>query len=43
MKDHNADGTQQNPFYLFDDTYIVATIVDLITAAGVEAVVEVTL
>tara|TARA_R110000751_G_scaffold85896_8_gene171274 strand:+ start:216 stop:1655 length:1440 start_codon:yes stop_codon:yes gene_type:complete len=43
MADQNTSGTDRFPFYLFDDTYIVQTVVDLITAAGVQAVVEVTL
>jgi hypothetical protein len=42
MTDPNVDGTDRYPFYLFDDTYVVQTVVDLITAAGVEAVVEAT-
>lgn len=42
MFDLNTDGTDRYPFYLFDDTDVVRSVVDLITAAGVEAVVEVT-
>lgn len=39
MSDNTADGTGQYPFYLFDDTFIVALILDIVKAAGVEAVV----
>lgn len=39
VEDHTTDGTAQFPFYLFDDTFIVALVLDIIKAAGVEAVV----
>ncbi len=39
LPDGFADGTGQFPFYLFDDTFIVALILDIVKAAGVEAVV----
>ena len=42
VSDQNTDGNDREPFYLFDDTYIIKTVLDIITAAGVEAVVEVT-
>lgn len=34
-----TSGADQYPFYLFDDTFIVALVLDIIRAAGVEAVV----
>lgn len=39
MNDSSSDGTGQYPFYLFDDTFIVALVLDIVKAAGVEAVV----
>ena len=37
--DATQDGVDQYPFYLFDDTWFVSNILDVITAAGVEPVV----
>jgi len=38
--DQFADGTDDYPFYLFDETAIVQAVLDLITVAGVTPVVE---
>lgn len=39
LQDNSTDGTAQFPFYLFDDTFAVALVLDIVKAAGVEAVV----
>jgi hypothetical protein len=39
ITDSYTSGAAQFPFYLFDDTFIVALVLDIIKAAGVEAVV----
>lgn len=39
LRDSLVSGEAQFPFYLFDDTFIVALILDIVRAAGVEAVV----
>jgi hypothetical protein len=41
LTDSRVSGVDQFAFYLSDDTWIVQTVLDLVTAAGVVAVVEV--
>tara|TARA_Y100000034_G_scaffold135513_1_gene207727 strand:- start:668 stop:2050 length:1383 start_codon:yes stop_codon:yes gene_type:complete len=40
--DQNQNGESQFPFYIFDETWIAQTLLDLVTAAGVQVVVEIT-
>lgn len=39
LESASVDGNAQYPFYLVDDTFVVALVLDIVRAAGVEAVV----
>ena len=41
MQDPNTSGNDQYPFYIFDETWMIEALLDLVTAAGVQVVVEV--
>ena len=41
VRDRHTDGNDQSPLYLYDDTEYIESILDVITVAGVEPVVEV--
>lgn len=40
LKDPDVDGNPQFPAYLYDDTDVVKRVLDVLTVAGVEAIVE---
>ena len=41
VQDQNDSGNDQYPFYIFDETWLIELLLDLVTAAGVRVVVEV--